>query len=82
MNNRLTGALFLSAAGMIAALGTAGAQIAYAIVLGGFYAGHATGAVPPGPQTTSPHWIVVVSIVVLAAFGLYFLFWEPRAKGS
>jgi len=47
MNNRLSGAILLSAAGLIAAISAAGAQMAYAIVLGGFYAGTMTGSNPP-----------------------------------
>ena len=73
MNNKLTGALLLSAAGLVTAIGAAGAQIAYAIVLYGFYAGNITGEVPPGPGDTSLHWLVITTVIVLAVFGLYFL---------
>lgn len=53
---KFTGALLLSAAGLITAIGAAGAQIASAIVLGGFYAGNMTGEVSPDPSRASPHW--------------------------
>ena len=79
MNNRLIGALLLSAAGLTAAIGATGAQIAYAIVLGGFYAGNKTGVVPPGPAGVSLHWLVLSAVVVLAIIGLYFLF-QPKKE--
>jgi hypothetical protein len=74
MHNRLAGALLLASAGLTAAIGAAGAQIAYAIVLGGFYAGSHTGVVPPGPQNASIHWLVLASMVILAVSGVYFIF--------
>jgi len=74
MGNKFTGALLLSAAGLVAAVGAAGAQIASAIVLGGFYAGNTTGEVPPGPSGANLHWLVISAVVVLAILGLFFLF--------
>jgi hypothetical protein len=47
MNSKLTGSLLFGVAGLVAAIGAAGAQIAYDIVLGGFYAGNMTGVNPP-----------------------------------
>jgi len=79
MNNKLIGALLLSAAGLTTAVGMAGAKIAYAIVLGGFYAGSKTGVVPPGPAGASLHWLVITAIIVLTVFGLYFLF-QPNKE--
>jgi hypothetical protein len=79
MNNKLTGTLLLSIAGLTAAIGAAGAQIAYAIVLGGFYAGNKTGVVPPGPAGASLHWLVIATVIVLTVFGLYFLF-QPNKE--
>ena len=73
MNNKLLSAILLSSAGLVAAIGAVGAQIAYAIVLGGFYAGNMTGEVPTGPQGASPHWLVIVAIIILTILGLYFL---------
>jgi hypothetical protein len=78
MNNKLIGALLLSAAGLVAAIGAAGAQIAYAIVLGGFYAGAMTGVTPPGPEGAHLHWLVITAVIVLAISGLYFLFQPQR----
>ena len=80
MNNKLLSAILLSSAGLVAAIGAVGAQIAYAIVLGGFYAGNITGAVPSGPQGASPHWLVIVATIVLAVLGLYFLFIPEKSK--
>jgi hypothetical protein len=77
MGNKFTGALLLSAAGLVAAIGVAGAQIASAIVLGGFYAGNMTGEVPSGPSGASLHWLVITAVIVLAVSGLYFLF-QPK----
>ena len=79
MNNKLTGALLLSAAGLVAAIGVAGAQIAYAIVLGGFFAGTMTGPNPPGPSGATLHWLVIAAVIVLAFSGLYFLF-QPQKE--
>lgn len=79
MNNKLAGALLLSAAGLTAAIGVAGTQIANAIVLGGFYAGNITGEVPPGPAGANLHWLVLSAVVVLAIIGLYFLF-QPNKE--
>ena len=79
MNNKLIGALLLSAAGLVAAIGAAGAQIAYAIVLGGFYAGTMTGLNPLGPEGAHLHWLVIAAVVVLAAAGLFFLF-QPQKE--
>ncbi|MFL7868106.1 MAG: hypothetical protein AB8I58_04720 [Anaerolineales bacterium] len=74
MNNKLTGAILLGAAGLVGAIGAAGAQIAYAIVLGGFYAGTMTGVTPPGPAGARLHWLVIVAVIILAISGLFFLF--------
>lgn len=80
MSNKLISAILLSAAGLVATIGAVGAQIAYAIVLGGFYAGNMTGAVPTGPQGASLHWLVIVASLVLAVFGLYFLFTSDKSN--
>ena len=80
MNNKLISVILLSTAGLVAAIGAVGAQIAYAIVLGGFYAGNMSGAVPTGPQGASLHWLVIVATIVLAVLGLYFLFIPEKSK--
>ena len=64
---------------MVAAIGAAGAQIAYAIVLGGFYAGTMTGPNPPGPAGAILYWLVIAAMIVLAISGLYFLF-SPKKE--
>lgn len=74
MGNKFTGALLLSVASLVAAIGAVGAQIASAIVLGGFYAGNMTGEVPPGPSSANPHWSVITAVIVLVVSGLFFLF--------
>lgn len=76
MDNKFTGAVLLAAAGLVAAIGAAGAQIASAIVLGGFYAGNMTGEVPSGPSGASLHWSVIAAVIVLAVSGLVLLFRE------
>jgi hypothetical protein len=80
LNNKLISAILLSAAGLVAAIGAVGAQIAYAIVLSGFYAGNMTGAVPPSPQGASIHWLVITAVIVLAVSGLYFLFASGKSE--
>lgn len=74
MDNKRTGALLLSAAGLVTAISVAGGQIANAIILGGFYAGSMTGVNPPGPEGAQLHWTVITTIVILGVSGLYFLF--------
>jgi hypothetical protein len=80
MNDGITGSILLSASGLAAVLGIAGAQIAEAIVLGGYYSGNMTGATPPLPQQASPHWIVVACATALAVLGLFFLFRRDKSK--
>lgn len=73
MNRRIVGAILLSAAGLILTVGAVGAQIANGIVRAGFEAAAKGGVVPAGPGDVYPHWLVVVSAVVLAATGGVFL---------
>ena len=73
MKNKTVGTILLSVAGFVAALGTAGAQIANGIVLAAFYQAKG-GNTPPNPSAASPHWLVFVLTVALAASGLFFLF--------
>lgn len=70
---KISGAVLFGFAGLTAAVGIAGSQIANAIVLGGFFAGSRTGVVPPGPTEPQLYWIVIVAVVVLAVVGLYLL---------
>jgi hypothetical protein len=79
-NNKIAGSILLSTAGLVAAIGAIGAQVAYAIVLSGFYAGALTGVNPPGPQDASLHWLVIAAVVVLAVSGLYLLFAPERSE--
>jgi hypothetical protein len=74
MNNKIAGSILLSTSGLIATIGIIGSQISQALVKAGFYAGSNTGAVPPGPENASLHWVVIVSIIALAVLGAYFLF--------
>jgi hypothetical protein len=80
MNNKLLVVILLGSAGLTAAIGVAGAQIAYAIVLGGFYAGTMTGANPPGIEVVKLHWLVIGVIIVLVVSGLYFLIWPEKSN--
>ena len=70
-------------AGLVAAIGTVGAQIAYGIVRGsvemGYAIGHTGGTLPPGLAEASPHWLVFVLVALLTASGLYFLFRKSKA---
>ena len=72
MECRIVGAILLSAAGLVIAVGIVGAQIANGIVRAGFYAASG-GIVPTGPEDAYPYWFVVVSALVLAATGGVFL---------
>ncbi len=74
MNNKIAGSILLGFSGLVAAIGIVGTQIAYALVKAGFYAGQMTGENPPGPESTVPHWIIIVSIGMLAILGIYLLF--------
>ena len=74
MNNKIVGAILLSAAGVVAALGAIGAQIAFAIVEGQFYVSKMSGVVPPGPEHATLHWSVTIAVSLLTASGLLFLF--------
>jgi hypothetical protein len=73
MKHKISGAILLGFAGFVMGIGIVGAQIANAIVLSGFYAGNKTGVVPPGPQNASIHGLVIVTVIVLAISGSYFL---------
>lgn len=74
MNRKIPGAILLSSAGIVLALGTAGAQIANALVLAGFLSGRQSGLTPPGPQSVYPHWLVIVTALALGAAGIRFLY--------
>ena len=78
MNYKVAGVILLGFSGLVATIGTVGSQLAYALVKAGFYTGNMTGQVPPGPESAEPHWIVIISMSVLAIMGVYFLF-TPNA---
>lgn len=80
MNHRIAASLLLGFSGLVAVLGLAGAQIANAIVLSGFYAGQKTGAIPPGPEAASIPWPVIVIALIQALIGLYLLFKSENQK--
>jgi hypothetical protein len=73
MNRNIVGAIFLCTAGVVLTIGTVGAQVAYAVVQAGFFAGKMNGLVPPGPQAAYPHWLVIVTALVLGTLGIRFL---------
>jgi hypothetical protein len=73
MNNRIVGAILLSAAGVVAAIGAVGAQIACAIVRGQFFVSKISGELPAGPENASLHWLIVLAVFGLAGAGLFFL---------
>lgn len=73
MNNKQIGAILLSTAGLVAVISVAITQIAYAIVLAGFYAGNMGGEVPTSPQNVQLHWLVLTAVILHAATGLYYL---------
>ena len=79
MKDKIAGAILLGFSGLVAAIGIAGSQIAYALVKAGFYAGQMTGEVPPGPQNAGLHWLVIAAVIILAVLGLYFLL-RPEKK--
>lgn len=80
MNHRIAAALLLGFSGLIAVLGLAGAQIANAIVLSGFYAGPKTGVVPPAPEAAGLPWLVIVVALIQALLGLYLML-KPEKPG-
>lgn len=73
IQQKIAGAILLGFAGFVMGIGIVGAQIANAIVLSGFYAGDKTGVVPPGPQNASIHGVVIITVILLALTGFYFL---------
>ena len=68
-SNKRIGALLLGTAGLVAAMGVVGTQIAQAIVLAGFYAGNMGGEVPASLQNGQLHWLVITAIIVQATVG-------------
>ena len=80
MTDKFIGALLVSAACTATAIDSAGSQIAKAIILGGFYSGNRTGAVPSRQLEGGLHWVVIPSIILLAVLGLYFLFLSDKLK--
>jgi hypothetical protein len=74
MSDKILGVILVSAAAIVLALGTAGAQIAYAISEAGFHIGKITGVAPPTGQNVYPHWLVLAAALVLGAVGSVFLF--------
>jgi hypothetical protein len=80
MNTKITGSILLSAASLVLTIGIVGNQIALAVIKAGFYAGNMTGQNPPGPESVSIHWLVIIATTILTAFGLYFLF-RPTKSG-
>jgi len=80
MINKLKGVVFLCTAGLVAAIGTVGAKIAAAIVLGGFYSGMRSGIVPPSPQDIGMGNLLIFVTIVLAAAGLILLLLPDSKK--
>ncbi len=74
MNTKIAASLLLSISGLILTIDIVGNQLALAFVKAGFYIGHTTGAVPPGPESAGINWMVLVAAMVLAALGFYCLF--------
>jgi hypothetical protein len=74
MKNTTVGVILLSVAGLVAAVGTVGAQLSASIVLAAFHLAKMGGINPPSPSDVSPHWLVSVSVAILASSGLFFLF--------
>ena len=70
----------MSTAGFVAALGSAGAQLANSLVLGAFINSKMGGSWPAPPSEASPHWLVYVFVLILAASGLFFLFSKIKAE--
>ena len=73
MNRKLIGAFLLSAAGLTAAIGAVGAQIAFAICQSARYQ-HGVGLEDaPVLGFVSLHWSVIVVVLVLGISGFTFL---------
>jgi hypothetical protein len=80
MNNTTAGSILLVSAGLVAAIGVLGAQIANALVLGAFYIGHITGEVPPTPQAAGLNWVIIAAAAAQAFLGFYLLFSAPKSS--
>lgn len=79
MNDKVVGAILLSAAGLVAAIGAVGSQIALAIVQGQFFVSKMPGGVP-GPEQVTLHPAVIIAALGLAAAGLFLLFRPSKQK--
>ena len=79
MKNKTVGVILLSVAGIVAAVATVGAQLSASIVLAAFRLANMGGRTPPSPTDVSPHWLNFVSVTILAALGLYFIFIRDKA---
>ena len=71
MNIKLPSALLFIAAGVIATVGTVGAQIANAISQAGFYSAGKGGTIPPGPELASAHGLVIIMAAILVVAAVF-----------
>ena len=78
MNNKIIGSILLSVAGLVAAVATVGAQLAHSFVLAAFHLSTKDLYASPIRNNVSPHWLVFVLVVILAASGLSFLFGKSK----
>jgi hypothetical protein len=79
MKNKTIGVILLSVAGLVAVVGTVGAQLSASIVLAAFHLAKMGGVNPSYPRDVSPHWLVFTSVAILAVSGLFFLFSRNQA---
>ena len=79
MNNKFIGTIMLIGAGLTAAIGSVGAQVANSMVLSAFHVAKMGGINPPGPADASPHWLVFVEVGILTVCGLFFLFGKNKS---
>jgi hypothetical protein len=79
MNRKIIGAILLSAAGLVAAIGAVGAQVAFAICQSALYQAGVGQSVPPSLGGVALHWVVIVVVLVLAASGFFFLFCREKS---
>jgi hypothetical protein len=82
MNRKIIGAILLSAAGLVAAIGAVGAQIAFAICQSAIYHQGYGVSVPPVLGNVSLHWAVILTALVLGASGFFFLFGRDKSQGA
>ena len=80
MNRKLIGAILLSAAGLVTAIGAVGAQIALALCQSALYQAGVGRSDPPRLADASLHWAVILVALILVILALIFLFSREKTE--